>query len=182
MGRCTCGDWCVGPALLTTQHHYPGCRGPMHAICGIHDNNRGIHDSNWCFTYHQLTGGNVTAIKMTTTKKKRTRHSKPTKTIKPKRNQELLQGLYPILPQGHSTVTHTQKGYEAQRQTPWSTQGSIKSSHNETQNPANHHPSTTDRNQPRHHQRMLHQRWPQQSIRKENPRTMQTTKQVMDAC
>ena len=40
----------------------------MHAICGIHDDNRGVHDSNWCFTCHELTGGNVTAIETTTTK------------------------------------------------------------------------------------------------------------------
>ena len=68
MGRCACGDRCVGPTLSTTQHHCPGCKGPMHAICGIHDDNRGVHDFNWCFTCHELTGGNVTAIETTTTK------------------------------------------------------------------------------------------------------------------
>lgn len=49
--KCACRERCQFPELpQATGHHCPGCKFAIHAVCGVHNEEAGLDDSNWCYT------------------------------------------------------------------------------------------------------------------------------------
>ena len=55
MPSCSCGDKCNGKSLplYPKKHKCPGCKGPMHSICGIIDDKQPVNQMNWCISCYE---------------------------------------------------------------------------------------------------------------------------------